>query len=475
MFDVAVVGAGVTGGMVARELTRQGLAVCLLEKESDVAMGASRANSGIVHAGYDALPGTLKATLNVRGAAMMEQVASELGVSFRRCGSLVVGFDEADRQTLRRLYERGLTNGVSGLELLSRQAVHDKEPNLTEEVCEALWVPTGAIICPYGLTIAAIGNAMDNGAELLTGFAVSALEKTPEGWQLQGADGRQVTARAVVNCAGLYADEVARMAGDHSFTIRARRGEYLMLDRACGGLVNHTVFMTPSERGKGVLVTPTAHGNLLVGPSSEDIDDKGDTATTAAGLAAVKSKASRSVRGIPFHRVITSFSGLRAVGSSGDFIINMPLPGFVNCAGIESPGLTAAPAIALYVAELLRAAGYPLSPRTDFVPVRRKNPIFRELTDDEKNRLIREDPRYGRVVCRCETVTEGELVAAIHQHPRPHDMDALKRRTRCGMGRCQGGFCTPLVQEILARETGIPEQAVTKSGRESYLYVGQTK
>lgn len=475
MKDAIIVGAGVVGGLIARELTRQGLSVTILEKMPDVAMGATRANSAIVHAGFDAKEGTLKAKLNVRGSEMMEEVARELGVRYRRCGSLVVAFSEAEKETLRALLARGERNGVRDLRILSREEALALEPNLGDGVVAALYAPTGAIVCPYELCIAAVGCAMDNGAELLRNFEAVAVEKTTDGYRLTSARGESVTGRIVLNCAGVYSDRIAKMAGAGTFTVHPRKGEYLLLDRERGDTVGMTVFRCPSEKGKGILVTPTVDGNLLLGPTAEDGEDKEDTATSAEGLATVRRLATEQVRGIDFRKIITSFSGLRSVGSTGDFIIDMPLPGFVNVAAIESPGLTSAPAIAEYVTELLASAGEVFHPKEDFRPTREAAHAFRDATAEEKNRRIAERPDYAHIVCRCETVSEGEIVDAIRRNPGAVDVDGVKRRTRATMGRCQGGFCTPYIAEILARELGIPYEEVTKSGGDSRLNVGRTK
>lgn len=475
MKDAIIVGAGVVGGLIARELTRQGLSVTILEKMPDVAMGATRANSAIVHAGFDAKEGSLKARLNVRGSEMMEEVARELGVRYRRCGSLVVSFSEAEKETLRILLERGRRNGVRDLQILSREEVLALEPNIGDGVIAALYAPTGAIVCPYELCIAAVGCAMDNGAELLRNFEVTAVEKTEGAYRLTSSRGESVTGRLVLNCAGVYSDRIAEMAGAATFTVHPRKGEYLLLDRECGDTVGMTVFRCPSEKGKGILVTPTVDGNLLLGPTAEDGEDKEDTATCAEGLATVRRLAAEQVRGIDFRKIITSFSGLRSVGSTGDFIIDMPLPGFVNVAAIESPGLTSAPAIAEYVTELLASAGEVFVPKQDFNPRREAAHAFRDATPEEKNRRIAERPDYAHIVCRCETVSEGEIVDAIRRNPGAVDVDGVKRRTRATMGRCQGGFCTPYIAEILARELGIPYEEVTKSGGNSRLNVGRTK
>ncbi len=474
MFDVAVIGAGVIGGMVARELSKYKLSVCILEKESDVAMGATKANSAIVHAGFDAKEGTLKAKLNVKGSEMMEQTAKELGVKYKKNGSLVVGFNEEDEKTLLELKNRGEINGVKGLEILKGDELFAKEPNLGETVTVALYAPTGAIVCPYELCIAAVGNAMDNGAELKTHFGVDRIENIENGYRIFSGDDF-VDARYVVNCAGVWSDKIASLAGDESFTVFPRRGEYMLLDKECGGLVKHTIFRCPSNMGKGVLVSPTVDGNLLIGPTAENIEDKEDTATTAKGLGFVRTNASQQVRGIEFGKVITSFTGLRSVGSTGDFIINVPKPHFVNAAGIESPGLSSSPAIAEYVAQLLKEDGLELEAKADFVAERKPAHWFRELDIEGKNEVIKEHPEYAHVICRCETVSEGEILEAIRTNPRPTDVDGIKRRTRATMGRCQGGFCTPYIVELLASEMGVDYGDVTKFGGDSYLNIGKTK
>lgn len=474
MYDVAIIGAGVVGGMITRELSRYNLRTVLLEKENDVAMGATKANSAIVHAGFDAKEGTLKAKLNVRGSEMMEQVTRELGVKYKRNGSLVIGFNDEDKETIKQLYERGIKNGVRELAILDRDQLRAIEPNIGKNAICALHAPTGAIVCPYELTIASIGNAMDNGAELKLGFPVTAIERKNGAYEISSND-RKITAKYVVNAAGVYSDNIARMVGDDSFTVKPRRGEYILLDKECGGIVSHTVFRTPSKMGKGILVSPTVDGNLITGPTSVDIEDKCDTSTTAGGFAHVIKETAENVEGVPFGGTITSFCGLRAVGSTGDFIITSPLRGFVNAAGIESPGLSSAPAIAEYIVDILRESGLELHKNKDFDPIRRPMHHFREASMEEKNAIIAKDKSYGRIVCRCERVTEGEILEAIRTNPRPRDLDGVKRRTRAQMGRCQGGFCSPRIVELLSRELGIPYEDVTKFGGESRLNYGKTK
>ena len=474
MFEFAVIGAGVIGGMVARELTKYTDSVCILERENDVALGATRANSAIVHAGYDAAVGSLKAKMNVRGSEMMEEVCRQLGVKYKNNGSLVVGFNEEDEKTLLNLCERGKINGVDGVRVIYRDEILKLEPNIGDEVTVALHAPTGAIVCPYELCMASVGNAMDNGATLKTSFKVTKIEAIDGGYRVS-SDSDFIDAKWVINCAGLYSDDISAMVNAEIFVVNPRRGEYMLLDREVGGHITHTVFRCPSKMGKGVLVTPTVDGNLLIGPTAEDIEDKEDTKTTAAGLAKVRALASAQVARIDFSKVITSFTGLRATSNTGDFIIKVSKPGFVNVGGIESPGLSSAPAIAEYVISLLREAGYEATERAEFNGTRRPMHFFSHLSVEEKNALIKERPEYAHVICRCETITEGEILDAIRTNPRATDIDGIKRRTRASMGRCQGGFCTPYIIELLASEMGVDYTAVTKFGGNSYINFGKTK
>ena len=364
MYKIAIIGGGVVGGLIARAMSKYKGSLVILEKESDVAMGQSKANSGIVHAGYDPQPGSLKAILNVRGSQMMEEVCRELDVKYRNNGTLVVGFDDDDMIMLKELLERGRQNGVEGLELIDGEAVRRIEKNLSEKIVGALYAPTGAVVCPYELTIHSIGNAMDNGAELITEFEVAGIERkyAPEPdtgacYKLTSADGRTIEAEYVVNCAGIHSDEIARMVGSREFSITPRRGQYLLLDKEAGNMVSTTVFRTPTKMGKGVLATKTVDGNILLGPTSEDIEDKEDKAVTSEGLLSVLARETEFFDSSPLNLVITQFTGLRAHGNMGDFFIESPQQGFINCAGIESPGLYASPAIAEMVEKMLIEAG----------------------------------------------------------------------------------------------------------------------
>ena len=473
MYDVAIIGAGVVGGMIARTLAKYDLRLCILEKESDVGMGATRANSAIVHAGFDAAEGSLKARFNVRGSEMMEDVARELGVKYKRNQSLVVGF-EHERGEVEAIYRRGLANGVKGLELVYGEQLHALEPDLNKELTCALLAKTGAIVCPYELCIAAVGNAMDNGAELMLDFEVGGIDRLDGGFAIKAADGREITSKYVINSAGLYSDRIAEMTGDRDFTVTPRRGEYMLLDKECGELTQRTIFHTPSKMGKGILVSPTVDGNLLLGPTAVDIEDKEDNSTTPEGFATIFAKASDNVEKIPFGKVITSFCGLRSVGSTGDFIIK-ERDGVVTLGGIESPGLSSAPAIAEYVEELLAKKNALGAKKDGYVATRKPAHYYRELSAEEKNEIIARDPAYGRVVCRCEGITEGEIVEAIRTNPPARDLDGVKRRTRSGMGRCQGGFCSPVVVELIARERGIAFEQVTKFGKGSIINYARTK
>ena len=474
-YDVAIIGAGVIGGMVARELSRYQLKVCLLEKENDVAMGASRANSGIIHGGYDPEPGTLKAKMNTQGIGLLYEAARELNVHHKNNGSMVCAFGTPEEEAaVEELYQRSLINGIDGLRVITGEEARAMEPNLSEKVSKVLYVPNAGIICPYDLTIAAIGNAMDNGVELKRNFQVSAVEKG-EGFTVTASGGETVEAAYLVNCAGGYSDRIAEMAGDGFFTIIPRAGEYMLLDKTEGSRVSHTIFQVPSAEGKGILVTPTADGNLLTGPTASKVAAPDSTQITPEGIAVISRFAAKSVPSVNFRQVITSFSGVRSSEKNGDFIIreSEKVPGLVHVAAIDSPGLTSCVAIARMVVDILAGAGISLSPKADWNGSRENNRAFREMTDEEKDAFIKQNPDYGKIVCRCETVSEGEIRAAIRRNPPALDIDGVKRRTRGGMGRCPGGFCSPYVMKLIAQEQGIRTEEVTKCGKGSEPLIGK--
>ncbi len=475
IYDVAVIGAGVVGALTARELSRYDLKVALIEKRNDVAMGTTKANSAIVHAGFDAVNGTLKAKLNVRGTALMPRVCSELHVPFKGIGSLVVAFSDEELKTLDVLYERGVKNGVEGLEIISAEKLKELEPNVNPDAKGALLAPSAGIVCPYELTIAAAENAAANGTEFFRNFAVTSIDYDGEAFTV--SDGKdRIKASYIVNAAGVNCDEIAALIGDDSLKVIARKGEYMLCDKTVGGLVNHVIFQCPNPMGKGVLVTPTVDGNLLLGPTAKDIEDKENIDTTADSLAYVLEKARKTAPSITTREVITSFAGLRAHLESDDFIIDRSEKNdkFINAAGIESPGLSAAPAIAEMIAGII-ASDAGKEPSEGFDPVRPEPVRFRHMTNEERAKLIAENPSYGRIVCRCETITEGEILDAIKSPVGARDVDGVKRRTRAGMGRCQGGFCGSKVVELLAKELGVEINEITKFGGDSKILYDRTK
>ena len=475
IYDVAIAGGGVIGGMLARELTKYQLSVCILEKENDVACGASKANSGIVHGGYDPEPDTLKAKMNTLGVELLFETAKMLHVPIIRNGSMICAFSEAEDETVKELYERGLINKTPDMQILTGQQAREKEPYLSEKITSVLWVPNAGIVCPYDLTIAAVGNAMDNGAELKLNYAIENIEKKNGIFEITSATGEKVEAKYLCNCAGCGSDKVSRMAGDDSFTIIPRAGEYLLLDKTEGSRVSHTIFQCPSVEGKGILVSPTVDGNLLTGPTAGVVANEADKEITQAGIDTVMTLSAKSVPSVNFRNVITSFTGVRSSEKKGDFIIGFSekVENLMQVAAIDSPGLTSCVAIAQYVVQLLEQGGLALVKNASFDGNRRNMHAFREMTDDEKNAYIQEHPEFGKIVCRCETVSEGEILQALRVNPPARDMDGVKRRTRSGMGRCQGGFCGPYVMKLIAQEQGIPKEQVTKKGPGSEMLAGR--
>lgn len=493
MLDVAIIGAGVVGCSIARELSKYELDVTVIEKASDVCEGTSKANSGIAHAGYDAKPGTLKAKLNVRGSQIMEDLSKDLGFLYRRCGSFVLCFDEKDMDHLNELKQRGESNGVKDIRILTASEAKEMEPSLCDSVVGVLYAPTGAIVDPFGLTICMAQNAAVNGVNFMLNSEVTSITKIDGGFEIKcrkqtaknDTSITKVCAKVVINVAGVYADRIHNMVSDKKIEIIPRRGEYMLLDNTAGSFVGRTIFQLPTKLGKGVLITPTVHGNMLLGPTADDIDDKEDTDTTLEGLASVKLKTALSADNVPYREVITSFSGLRAklVNSvpvlnledeqkEDDFLIGeLPdAPGFIDVAGIESPGLTSAPAIGEYVVKLLEKSGISLCMKKDIKTWKASKP-FAMSTDEERQAMVKENPLNGNIICRCCTVTEGEIVDAIHQPIGATTSDGIKRRVGAGMGRCQAGFCNPKVVEILSRELGIDVSDVCKNDSGSYYLI----
>ena len=476
MYDVAIIGAGVTGCSIARELSRYNLKTILIEKDNDVANGTTKANSAIIHAGYDPVPGTLKAKLNVAGNAMFDKITEELDVPFKRVGTLVVAFCEEEMEEVRRLYEQGVDYNVPDIQVLDKEALLEMEPNLSDEVVGALYAPSGGIIGPWELAIALAENAVDNVVELKLNAEVKDIKKLDEGYEIVTASGN-VKTKYVINAAGLYSDKIHNMVSTPTFEIIPTRGEYHLFDKSEGDKVSRVIFQAPSKISKGVVVLPTIHGNLLVGPNAEAIEDRQGIETTREALDFVAKQGSKSVKELNFGNVITSFAGLRSKTPENDFIIeeSADAKNFINVAAIDSPGLSAAPAIAEYTVEILKELMGELEENKDFNPIRRPHINFIELSDEEKAELIKKDPRYGRVICRCESITEGEIVDIIHRSVGATTVDGIKRRARAGMGRCQGGFCAPRVMEIIARELNKDITEVVKDRNGSYILTGPTK
>lgn len=475
MYDVAIIGAGVTGCAIARELSRYQVKACVIEKCEDVCCGTSKANSAIVHAGFDAAEGSLMAKMNVKGNELMEQLSKDLDFPFKRNGSLVVCMHKEDLPGLQTLYDRGVKNGVKDLRILSKEEVLAMEPNLSDNVEGALYAPTGGIVCPFNLTIALAENANQNGVAFQFDTKVENIVKQDGSYRIE-TDKGVIESRYVVNAAGVYADVIHNMVSEKKLKIVARRGDYCLLDKSVGNYVSKTIFPLPTKLGKGVLVSPTIHGNLIVGPTAIDIEDKEGTNTTKAGLDDLIAKAGGTVKDLPIRQVITSFAGLRAHEAGHEFIIGEveDAKQFIDAAGIESPGLSSAPAIGIMVAELLRDK-MGLKEKEDFIATRKGilNPA--SLSMEERNELIRKNPAYGTIICRCESVTEGEIIDAIHRPVGAKSLDGVKRRTRAGMGRCQAGFCSPRTMEILERELSMNMEDITKSGGSSKIVVGRTK
>ena len=472
-YDVVVIGGGVIGCAVARELSRYQVKACVVEREEDVCSGTSKANSAIVHGGFDAEPGSLKAKFNILGSQMMEELSKELDFDYKRNGSLVLCFAEEDKPALEALYEKGVKNGVKGMSIISGDEVRKREPNIEDTVVAALDVPSGGIVCPFGLTIALAENACDNGVEFQFLTEVETIEKEAEGYVLKTSKGEIHTA-CVVNAAGVYSDQIHNFVSEKKLHITARKGDYCLLDKEAGSLVSHTIFQPPTKMGKGVLVSPTVHGNLLTGPTATDIENKEQTATAAEELDSLMSRASLSVKGIPFRQVITSFAGLRAHEDGDDFVIGeiSDAPGFFDAAGIESPGLSSAPAIGQWLAEKV-AEKLNAKKKEDWNGTRKGIVRPELLSKEERAELIRKNPAYGTIICRCESVSEGEIVDAITRTLGAKSLDGIKRRVRQGMGRCQAGFCTPRTMEILSRELGIRMEEVCKNAPGSEMLTGQ--
>ena len=475
MYDVAIIGAGVIGAAIARELSRYNLEIVILDKENDVSAGTSKANSAIIHAGYDPEENTLMAKLNAEGNKMFDAICEELSVPFKRNGSLVVAFDDEQLEHIDKLKQRGINNGIPGLKILSKEDLLRKEKFISQEAKGALLAETGGIIDPMLLTISLIENAVMNGAEYFLDFEVKSIQREAGNYKVSSHN-NSVIAKYVINAAGVFADKIHDMVAEPAFKINPRRGQYFLLDKEEGKVVNATLFPCPSKIGKGILVSPTIHGNVILGPASDDVSEREDVGTTEEILNKARTGAKLLIPKITTRNNIRNFAGMRAEPSTDDFIIKEAVgaPNFIDVAGIKSPGLTAAPAIALYVISILKEKGISLNKNESFNPIVKRK-FFIEMTEEEQLVLIKKNPLYGRIICRCENITEGDIVDAIARKPGAPTMDGVKRRCRAGMGRCQGGFCGPRVQQILARELNKPLEEIVLEKKSSYILTGKSK
>ncbi len=473
MYDITIIGGGVCGAAIAMYLSKYDIKCCLLEKDNDIAIGTTKANSGIVHAGYDPEPDTLMARLNVRGSELIEEFAKTMNIPYRKVGSMVISFNADDEEHLRELYERGIANGVRGMELLDKDALLEREPNLSPEVTGALYASSAAVVNPWRLCIAMAETAAKNGVEIHLDSEVTAIEKINGAFKVT-AGGKEYDTKYIVNAAGLYSDRIAELVGAKDFEIRPSKGQYYLLDKTSNWLVNSVIFQCPTEKGKGVLVSPTAEGNIIVGPNAESGNEREDVSTTREGLDFVAQEAAKTTKLIDYRENIRSFAGLRANSDKHDFIIGESAlcRHFINVAGIKSPGLSSAPAIGEYVVEILEDCGMIMSKKADWSY---PNPhiCFAELSDEEKEEICKKNPKYGNVICRCNLITEGEVLDALDSYVKPRTLDGIKRRTGSGMGRCQGGFCGVKIHEILCEYYNIPPETVLWDRRGSYIVSGK--
>lgn len=476
MIDVAVIGTGIMGAAVARELSKYELNILILDKDNDVSCGTTKANSAIVHAGYDAKEGSLMAKYNVAGNAMYEELCKEVDAPFRKVGSYVLAFSEKEREHLELLYKRGLSNGVPELEIIEAEEIQKREPHVSKEAVAALYAGTAGITGPWELAIKLVENAMENGAELKLNAEVVNIEKVGEYFKLTLKNGEIIETKTVINAAGVYADILNNMISKKTFKITPRIGEYYLLDKVQGYLTDSVIFQCPTEMGKGILVAKTAHGNIIAGPTASDVEDREDVGNTQEGFDTIKQFAVKSIKDINFRDNIRNFSGLRAEADTGDFILGEAedVKGFFNMAGTKSPGLSSAPAMAIDLAEMVVKSLGNINKKENFIK-NKKHIYFIELSPEEKAEVIKKDPRYGRIICRCENITEGEIVDVIHRKAGGRTLNGIKRRCRPGAGRCQGGFCGPRVQEILARELNLKLDDIVLEEKGSYILTGETK
>ena len=472
MYDVAIVGSGITGSACAYFLSKYRLKIAVIEKNNDVCCGTTKANSAIIHAGYDPHPETLMAKLNVKGSEMAKEICAKLDVPYNQIGSLVVAFSEEETKTVEELFERGNANGVPDLKILNREELKEAEPMISDEALCALYAPSAAIVNPWEYGLAMAETAVRNGAEILLESEVTSIKKENGVFKITAGE-KEIEAKYVINAAGVNCDDVHNMIAPPKFKVIPSAGEYYLLDKSEGKRARHVIFQCPNKDGKGVLVSPTVHGNLIVGPNA-DARDKDDTSTKTRCLDFVREKAVKSVPSINFRENIRNFTGVRAATEIDDFIIEFACEGFLDLAGIKSPGLSAAPAIAGLAVKMLGESGLALEEKESFTD-ERTHLRFKHLSDEEKNNAVKKNSAYGRVICRCETITEGEIIDALNSPIPPVSLDGIKRRAGTGMGRCQGGFCGPKVLEIMAKYKKEPFESILQDNTGSVILTGKTK
>ena len=470
MIDVFIIGCGIVGTAVAYELSRYNLKVTAVDRLNDIAGEATRANSGLVHAGFDPEPGTLMAKLNVRGSKLTRDLCAKLDVHYMQNGAFVLGFEEGDKATIEKLYRQGIDNKVPGLEIISGDKAREMEPRLSNEVVCALNAPSAAIVSPWDFAVALAETAAKNGVEFALSTNVTGINAIDGGYSVTTSQGEYKT-KLVVNAAGLYADEVHSFLQEPDFKILPSRGQYFLLDKTAGSTVSRTIFQCPNKFGKGIMVSPTVYGNLLIGPSSENVKSRKETSTDQQTLEHIWKTAAKSVPGLNIRDNIRNFAGVRAIADTNDFIIREATKGFYDLAGIKSPGLTAAPAIAEELVGQMEASGIKLS-KKDFFHDKREVTRVRYLDALQRAEIISKNPAYGRIVCRCENITEGEILDAFNSTIPAVTVDALKRRCHTGMGRCQGGFCSPRIIELISKRFGITPQKVLKDREGSFIITG---
>jgi len=475
IFDCCIIGAGVIGSAIARQLAKYQINLIVVEKGADVCSGTSKANSGIVHAGYAAKPGTLKAKFNALGNTLFDQVCQELKVPFERNGTFVVAVAEDNVKMLEELYQRGITNGIPNLEIITdKNRIKNMEPSITDEVSSVLFAPTGGIISPYDLTIGLAENAYSNGVQFQFNSEVTKID-VKENYKSIQTIYNEIKAKVVINAAGVYADAISRMAGLDYFSITPRKGEYILLDKKSIEL-NRVLFPIPTSISKGIVVSPTYEKHIFLGPNAQEVNDKDEKSTTTEGFLEIIKGGRKLIPNLPINQAIVTYAGLRAVSNTNDFIIEpTKVEGFINVAGIQSPGLSASLAIAERVIEIINEIGTELAPNPSFNPIREIPPRFATSSNETRHQLISQNPEYGNIICRCEHVSEAEVKAAIHRPLGATTLDGIKFRTRLGMGRCHGGFCTNRVLKILSEELDLPVEDISKKGPSSELVVGKTK